>query len=115
MILAPGVNIFVTYNVTSYIYRVIISIRHKGLKLLWEKGNGSKLPAALVPRVSMVMQLINRAKRVEDIAFPGSDLHPLKDNLQGSWAVKISGNYRIIFRFDEQGCDALDLDYVDYH
>jgi proteic killer suppression protein len=62
----------------------------------------------------MVMQVINRAKKVEDIAFPGSDLHPLKGNMKGFWAVKISGNYRIIFRFDEKGCDALDLDYIDY-
>jgi len=94
---------------------VILSIRHKGLKLLWEKGSGSKLPAILVARISMVMQLINRAKKIEDVAFPGSDLHPLKGDLKDFWAVKISGNYRIIFRFDEQGCNALDLDYVDYH
>ncbi|QEC53826.1 hypothetical protein FRZ59_16795 [Anseongella ginsenosidimutans] len=28
-------------------------------------------------------------------------------------AVKISGNYRIIFRFENK--NAYDLDYIDYH
>jgi proteic killer suppression protein len=94
---------------------VIVSIRHKGLKLLWEKGSGSGLPQALVPKISMVMQLINRAKVVEDVNFPGSNLHPLKGGLKGFWAVRISANYRLIFRFDQMECHAMDLDYVDYH
>jgi len=45
--------------------------------------------------------------------FPGSDLHPMKGDLQGFWSVKVSGNWRIIFRF-EKG-DAFDVDYADYH
>lgn len=45
--------------------------------------------------------------------FPGSDLHPLKGDLRGFWSVKVSGNWRVIFRF-EKG-DVFDVDYVDYH
>ena len=89
---------------------MIETITHKGLKLLWEKGNGSKLPAALVKRISMVMQIIDNAKKVEDVNFPGAGLHSLKGDLAGFWAVKISANYRLIFRFEEEGCIALDLD-----
>jgi proteic killer suppression protein len=63
----------------------------------------------------MVMQLIHRARKVEDVNFPGSYLHPLKGELKDFWAVKISGNYRLIFRFEEEECKALDLDYTDYH
>ncbi len=43
----------------------------------------------------------------------GSDLHPLKGNLKGFWSVTVTGNYRIIFQF-ENG-DAYLTDYVDYH
>ena len=92
---------------------MIESIRHKGLKLLWEKNNPSKLPPVLVKRIKMILELMHRATRVEDLSFPGSDLHPLKGDLTGFWAIKVSGNYRIIFRFVDK--NVLDIDYLDYH
>jgi len=33
--------------------------------------------------------------------------------LKGFWSLRISANWRIIFRFD--GVDAFDVDLVDYH
>jgi len=45
--------------------------------------------------------------------LPGLRLHPLKGRLKGTWAVDVSGNRRVVFRF--KGNDAVDVDYVDYH
>lgn len=45
--------------------------------------------------------------------LPGLRLHALKGRLAGYHAVSVSGNYRVIFRFD--GADAVDVDYLDYH
>ena len=45
--------------------------------------------------------------------FPGWRLHPLKGELKGFWSVSVSGNWRVIFRFEDG--DAFDLDFVDYH
>jgi len=45
--------------------------------------------------------------------FPGSGLHALKGELDGFWSIRVSGNWRIIFKF-EAG-DAYDVDYTDYH
>jgi proteic killer suppression protein len=45
--------------------------------------------------------------------LPGLELHPLKGKLKGHWAVKISGNWRLTFRFEGQ--DVVDVDYTDYH
>ncbi len=45
--------------------------------------------------------------------LPGFRLHPLKGDLAGYWAVTVSGNWRIVFRF--AGTDATDVDLVDYH
>ena len=45
--------------------------------------------------------------------LPGFGLHPLKGELEGFWAVRVSGNWRVIFRFD--GRNARDVDLVDYH
>jgi proteic killer suppression protein len=47
------------------------------------------------------------------MALPGLGLHPLKGGLSGYFAVDVSGNWRVTFRFE--GLDAADVDYVDYH
>ncbi len=48
-----------------------------------------------------------------DMNAPGLRLHTLRGSLQGFYAVTVSGNWRVIFRF-ENG-DAWDVDYLDYH
>ena len=45
--------------------------------------------------------------------LPGFGLHPLKGDLAGSWAVRVSGNWRIVFRFE--GRSVRDVDLIDYH
>ena len=45
--------------------------------------------------------------------IPAWKLHPLKGNLAGHWAVWVSGNWRMTFKFE--GGDALVVDYQDYH
>ncbi len=32
-------------------------------------------------------------------AAPGFRLHPLKGNRAGQWSVRVSGNWRVVFRF----------------
>jgi proteic killer suppression protein len=45
--------------------------------------------------------------------LPGLGLHELSGDRQGDWAVKVSGNWRITFRFVDKDADA--VDYEDYH
>jgi len=92
----------------------IRSIRHKGLKRLYEKGDGKNLPAALVEKLADVLAALDEAEQVQDVGlFPGWRLHPLKANLKDFWSVSVSGNWRVIFRFEDG--DAFDVDLVDYH
>lgn len=92
---------------------MIENIRHKGLRLFWEKGDRSKLPSTQISKIRLILTLLHNAKTVNDLNFPGSDFHGLKGDLAGFYAVKVTGNYRIIFRFEEE--IASDIDYVDYH
>ena len=48
-----------------------------------------------------------------DVKLPGYRLHALKGEKRGMWSVTVSGNWRIVFRFEEG--NALDVDLVDYH
>ncbi len=50
---------------------------------------------------------------VEEADIPGYRLHPLTGSLKGFWSVRVTGNWRIIFRF-ENGT-AWDVDLKDYH
>jgi len=92
---------------------MIVSIQHKGLKQLWEKNNPAKLPAEQIKKIRNILTLLDAATKVEDMNYPGSGLHPLKGDLAGFHAVTVTGNWRIIFHF-ENG-DAYLVDYLDYH
>lgn len=59
------------------------------------------------------MDIIDAAAEIEDINSPGLRLHPLYPKGSNTWAVDVSGNWRIIFRFENS--DAYDSDYQDYH
>jgi len=61
----------------------------------------------------MILTLLDSAINVQDMDFPGSGLHLLKGDLAGFWSVKVNGNYRLIFRFENE--NAFDVDYIDYH
>ncbi|MCZ2224829.1 MAG: type II toxin-antitoxin system RelE/ParE family toxin [Chitinophagales bacterium] len=94
---------------------MIVSIKHKGLKLFWEYNNGNKLPANQLKKISIILQVIDELNDVPNDLKGLVYLRPhaLKGNLKGFWSLDVSGNYRIIFRF-ENG-DAYDIDYLDTH
>lgn len=94
---------------------MIKSFKHKGLKLLWEDGKTSKLPADQIRRIEMMLEIIDSAQEVpEDFgAFQNWNIHKLSGDLKDFWSIKVNKNYRIIFHFDGQ--NAYDVDYIDYH
>jgi proteic killer suppression protein len=92
---------------------MVESIKHKGLKLFFEKGDSSKINQTHRKRLQLILSLLHAAVQVSDLNFPGSNLHPLKGERQDFWSINVSGNWRIIFRF-ENG-NVYDVDYLDYH
>jgi proteic killer suppression protein len=92
----------------------IRTFRHKGLKRLYDAGERRDIPATLAEKIADVLLAIDEATRPGDVGlFPGWRLHPLKGDLKGFWSVSVSGNWRVVFRF-EKG-DAFDVDLIDYH
>jgi proteic killer suppression protein len=94
---------------------MIQSFKHKGLRLLWEQNNSSKLSAELVNRIERMLAVIDSVQQVpEDFgAYQNWNIHKLSGELIEYWSIKGNKNYRIVFRFDGQ--NAYDLDYIDYH
>lgn len=60
-----------------------------------------------------MLRALDAATQPSDLALPGWNLHPLKGSLRGHWALSVSGNWRLSFRFE--GSDVILVDYLDYH
>ncbi|MEI6127488.1 MAG: type II toxin-antitoxin system RelE/ParE family toxin [Pseudomonadota bacterium] len=92
---------------------MIKSFKHKGLQKFFEDGIRKGIQPKHADRIADILDLLDAADTIQVMNFPGSDLHllhPKKDNI---WAVSVSGNWRIVFKY-ENG-DAYNVDYADYH
>ena len=92
---------------------MIRSIRHKGLKRLYEDDDPRGVNAEHVVKLHDILARLDAACSATDLDLPGLRLHPLKGGLKGFWAVTVRANWRVVFRFADR--DVLDVDYVDYH
>ncbi|MCY4628642.1 MAG: type II toxin-antitoxin system RelE/ParE family toxin [Acidobacteria bacterium] len=92
---------------------MIVGFRHKGLRLLYENNDPRRLPPQHVARIGRILARLDVAADPTAMKLPGLHLHPLRGTLAGYWSVRVSANWRIVFRFD--GGDAAGVDLTDYH
>ena len=92
---------------------MIRTFKHRGLKRLYERGDRSQVRSNRLERIEDILARLDVATVPSDLDLPGYGLHSLKGKLKGFWAVKVSGNWRIVFRF--QDGDALNVNFIDYH
>lgn len=92
---------------------MITSFKHKGLEKLFYNGVTKGVQVRHVERLEAILDLLEVADTISVMNFPGSRLHILEPKKDQRWAVKVSGNWRITFRFRDG--DAYDVDYEDYH
>jgi proteic killer suppression protein len=71
------------------------------------------LPPPLVGRISRILGLLDAADSLDGINLSALRLHKLSGDLKGYWSVTVTGNWRIIFTFEDGEFHNLDL--VDYH
>jgi len=89
---------------------MIKTFKHRGLEKFFLNGVKKGIQAKHAEKLEDILEA---ADSIKDMNFPGSALHQLKGKLKGSWSIKVSGNWRIIFRF-EKG-NAYEVNYLDYH
>jgi proteic killer suppression protein len=87
---------------------VIKDFKHKGLEKFFLTGSKAGIQA-----LRLILGRLNASTSPRDMNLPGLYLHELKGDRQGTWSVKVSGNWRVTFRFD--GPDATVVNYEDYH
>jgi len=91
-----------------------VKIRHKALRRFAASGDPRGLPAASVAKLARILHLLADARTPEDARLPGFRLHLLTGGrLAGMWSIRVTANWRIVFRLE--GGEAVDIDLVDYH
>lgn len=92
---------------------MIEAFRHKGLEDFFYDGTKKGIQPKHANKLADILDVLNAATTIQDLNFPGSGLHPLQPKKGNRWAVKVSGNWRVTFRF-ENG-NVYEVDYEDYH
>ena len=86
---------------------------HKGLEYFFLKGAKAGIQAKHAARLRLILARLDASTRPQDMNLPGLDLHQLRGDRKGTWAVKVSGNWRVTFVF--RGENAASVNYEDYH
>ncbi|MGH9894876.1 MAG: type II toxin-antitoxin system RelE/ParE family toxin [bacterium] len=71
-------------------------------------------PQQLWNRARKRLDDINEVRHYSDLRTPRSNkLHPLKGDREGQWAIAVSDQYRICFRWE--GTDAFDVEITAHY
>ncbi len=92
---------------------MITSFQHKGLGKYFVTGSLAGIQPAHANRLKMQLVALDTAQTIEDMDIPGFRLHALKGSERGRWSIRVNGNWRVTFEF-ENG-NAFVLNYEDYH
>ncbi|MGU7783397.1 type II toxin-antitoxin system RelE/ParE family toxin [Burkholderia sp. PU8-34] len=92
---------------------MIKSWQHKGLEAFFMNGSKAGIRPDHAPRLRRQLARLDVASQPLDMNVPGWRFHGLAGGLEGHYAVSVSGNWRLTFRFE--GPDAVLVDYQDYH
>ncbi|AUI65738.1 MULTISPECIES: type II toxin-antitoxin system RelE/ParE family toxin [Glaesserella] len=92
---------------------MILSFKHKGLKLFFETGSTAGIQANHANRLRLLLTALDAAETALAMSVPGWNLHQLQGDLAGHWSVKVSENWRLTFRFENGHAEI--VDYQDYH
>jgi proteic killer suppression protein len=94
----------------------LIGFRHKGLRKIHAGEIAKGVPAAMADKLRKLLFALETANSLDQVSrFPGWKLHPLKGALKGVWSLTVTGNWRLIFRYDEEANAVSDIDLIDYH
>ncbi len=92
---------------------MILSFKHKGLEKFFNSGSTAGIQAKHAVKLRILLFTLDNATSPRDMSAPNWHLHQLSGDLANHWSVRVNGNWRMTFKF-ENG-DATIVDYQDYH
>jgi toxin HigB-1 len=93
----------------------IKSFAHKGVGEVFRTGRSRNIGPEFRKRMCWLLDAINAATCAGDLR-KARGFHALYGDRTGTFAMSVSGNRRLTFRFEhgDEG-DVLDVDFEDYH
>lgn len=91
------------------------------IDILYKRGDNATdkiCPRRLWGKAFRVLTYLNEPGCIEKFrSIPGSHLEKMKKEkaLIGFWAVRIDGQYRVLFKYDAQNDNVSDVFITDYH
>jgi proteic killer suppression protein len=92
---------------------MILNFKHKGLEKFFKTGSKSGIQAKHANRLKLILGRLNASPSPEDMNLPGLYLHQLVGERSDIWSVRVSGNWRVTFRFNGEHAEI--VNYEDYH
>lgn len=92
---------------------MIQTFKKKELEKLLRENTNKGIAKELEKKLRIRLEVIDSALVIDEIRLPGYDLHELQGDRKGTWSIKVSGNWRLTFRFEDG--EVYDLDLEDYH
>ncbi|WP_419854031.1 type II toxin-antitoxin system RelE/ParE family toxin [Candidatus Poriferisodalis sp.] len=92
---------------------MIRSFRHRGLRALYTGRQPKGVNPEHTRKLTRILGVLDHSTQPRDMDLPGFRLHALSGDLKGHYAVSVSGDWRVTFRFEDG--HAADVNYVDYH
>jgi proteic killer suppression protein len=81
--------------------------------MLYNGPGARRVAPEHIRKLTRILAVLDQSRRPQDMDLPGFRLHPLAGELRGHYAVSVSGNWRVTFKFEDG--HAADVDYTDYH
>jgi proteic killer suppression protein len=95
------------------LFLLIVSIRHKGLRVLFEEGGTAGVKPQHLRKLRLQLVALHTATTIDDMNIPGWRLHQLKGSRASTWSITVDKNWRLTFEFLDGNVYL--LDYEDYH
>lgn len=92
---------------------MIKSFIHKGLEKFYTTGKTAGIQKKHEKKIRLILANLDQAVVPDDMDLPGLFMHKLKGDRKDIWSVRVSGNWRITYRFT--GRDIEIVNYEDYH
>jgi toxin HigB-1 len=88
---------------------------HKGVEEIFITSSSRRIGPEFHRRIALMLDAIDAATGPADLRG-AHGFHALRGDRAGSFAMAVSGNHRLTFRFEHgTNGEVLDVDFEDYH
>jgi proteic killer suppression protein len=88
-------------------------IKNGALRRCWERNDDSKIRPDWRRKVRRILNALDVAVSPRELDTPGNRFHEMTGDRRGTYAVLISPNWRVTFKWSDEGPYQVDME--DYH